>query len=308
MEPSLLNMFILYLLLRKSGMRLIRWFMMALTYPSFMSCIVKLPISSKRVVLYLFISLNLKAIWFKLDKRRHFQMKCADDIKILQAAVMVNHAYEFLAGLDDTYDKVRKCIFDGLSRGSTLDYYAWIRHQDLGTCYCVCFQKHCSRFLAYRVWLFYCSTLSPDFSHVAVVATSVADVTTRHGQLTTKPAPAMIAISSTPTPSLPGNFGRAFHAYDTRDISWIIDSGSTDNMTYNSTLFSTTLLPHRDHVLTANNVAAPITGASSVLLTPALPLDKVLLISSLSSNLLSMAQVTEQLNCVVLMYPSFVLL
>ncbi|KAI5328413.1 hypothetical protein L3X38_027810 [Prunus dulcis] len=77
---------------------------------------------------------------------------------------------------------------------------------------------------------------------------------------------------------------------------------------YNSTLFSTTLPPHRDHVLTANNAAAPVTGAGSLLLTPALPLDKVLLVPSLSSNLLSVPQVTEQLNCVVLMYPSFVLL
>ncbi|KAI5317469.1 hypothetical protein L3X38_037176 [Prunus dulcis] len=79
-------------------------------------------------------------------------------------------------------------------------------------------------------------------------------------------------------------------------------------MTYNYTLFSTTLPPHCDHVLTANNDAAPATGASSILLTPALPLDKVLLVPSLSSNLLSVPQVTEQLNCIVLMYPSFVLL
>ncbi|KAI5328427.1 hypothetical protein L3X38_027824 [Prunus dulcis] len=76
-----------------------------------------------------------------------------------------------------------------------------------------------------------------------------------------------------------------------------------------SALFSTTIPPHRDHVLTANNAVAPVTGASSILLTLAIPsLDKVLLVPSLSSNLLSVPQVSEQLNCVVLMYPSFVLL
>ncbi|CAL2244737.1 unnamed protein product [Prunus armeniaca] len=114
----------------------------------------------------------------------------------------------------------------------------------------------------------------------------VADNTTRHDHLTATP-PTLIAVSSTPTPPPPGNFGKAFHAHDTRDTGWIIDSGATDHMTYNSALFSTTLPPHRDHVLTANNVVAPITGAGSILLTPALPLDKVLLVPSLSSNLLS---------------------
>ena len=79
-------------------------------------------------------------------------------------------------------------------------------------------------------------------------------------------------------------------------------------MTYNFALFSTTLPPHRDHVLTATNVAAPVTSTVSVLLTPTLPLDKVLLVLSLYSNLLSVLQVTEQINYIVLMYQSFVLL
>ncbi|CAL8119745.1 unnamed protein product [Prunus armeniaca] len=111
---------------------------------------------------------------------------------------------------------------------------------------------------------------------MVVTPTFVADITTRHDHVTTTP-PTLTTISSTPTPPPPGNFVKAFHAHDTRDTGWIIDSGATDHMTYNSALFSTTLPPHRDHVLTANNVAAPVTGAGSILLTHALPLDKVLL-------------------------------
>ncbi|CAL2257035.1 unnamed protein product [Prunus armeniaca] len=93
-------------------------------------------------------------------------------------------------------------------------------------------------------------------AHVAVAPNSVADITTRHDHLTATPPPTLTAISSTPT--LP-------------------PSGATDHMTYNSALFSTTLPPHRDHVLTANNDVALVTGAGSILLTPVLPLDKVLL-------------------------------
>ncbi|CAL8152793.1 unnamed protein product [Prunus armeniaca] len=113
-------------------------------------------------------------------------------------------------------------------------------------------------------------------AHVTVAPTSVVDITTRHNHLATTPPPTLTAVSSIPTPSPPSNFGKAFHAYDTRDIGWIIDLGATDNMTYNSALFSTILPPHRDHVLIANNAAALVAGSGSVLLTPTLPLDKVI--------------------------------
>ncbi|CAL2257551.1 unnamed protein product [Prunus armeniaca] len=49
---------------------------------------------------------ELKVIWLELDKRRHFQMKCVDDMKTFQAVVMADRVYDFLASLDDTYDKV----------------------------------------------------------------------------------------------------------------------------------------------------------------------------------------------------------
>ncbi|CAL2270836.1 unnamed protein product [Prunus armeniaca] len=111
-------------------------------------------------------------------------------------------------------------------------------------------------------------------AHVAVTATSVADITTGHGHLTTTPSSILTAVSSTPTPPPPSNFGKAFHALDTRDTGWIINSGATDHMTYNSALFFTTISPHRDHVMNANNAAALVTGVDSILLAHALPLDK----------------------------------
>ena len=107
---------------------------------------------------------ELKAIQLELTKRRPFQMKCANDMKTFQAAVMTDRVYDFLAGLDDTYDKVRSDIlqsdkvpsienvfFYGSLRGSMPDYYAWIRHQDWGIYYCVCFQKHCSGFSGFMI-------------------------------------------------------------------------------------------------------------------------------------------------------------
>ncbi|CAL8077637.1 unnamed protein product [Prunus armeniaca] len=120
---------------------------------------------------------------------------------------------------------------------------------------------------------------------MAVAPTFVADITTGHGPFTATFPPTLTAFSSTPTPQPPSNCGKAFYAHDTCDTCWIIDSGATDHMTYNSTLFSTTLPPYRDHILTANNVVAPVMGADSILFTPTLPLNKVLLIPSLSSGI-----------------------
>lgn len=55
-----------------------------------------------------------------------------------------------------------------------------------------------------------------DKAHVAIVATSVVDVTTRHNHFAAT-LPTLTAVSSTPTSSPPSNFGKAFHAHDTHD-------------------------------------------------------------------------------------------
>ncbi|CAL9019585.1 unnamed protein product [Prunus brigantina] len=159
-------------------------------------------------------------------------MKCADDMKTFQAVVMEDRVYDFLASLDDTYDKVRSDILwsDKVPRSSS----SVVPPRRLTSAKKDKLNK----------------------AHVAIASTSMANITTGHGHLTATPPSTLTAISSTPTPPPLGHFGKAFHAHDTRDTGWIIDSGSTDHMTYNFALFSTTLLPHHDHVLTANNTAA----------------------------------------------------
>ena len=57
-----------------------------------------------------------------------------------------------------------------------------------------------------------------------------------------------------------------------------------------------------------NGTTTPVLGAGIVDLTPAFSLHHCLFVSLLSNNLLSLPQVTKQLDCVVLMYPLFCLL
>jgi hypothetical protein len=79
-------------------------------------------------------------------------------------------------------------------------------------------------------------------------------------------------------------------------------------MTFDFNDFSHTTLPKQSHVATANGVPCPVTGAGTVTLSPSLSLSYTLLVPSLSHKLMSVSQVTADLNCVVLLYSIFCLL
>ncbi|BFG30267.1 hypothetical protein CerSpe_165410 [Prunus speciosa] len=50
---------------------------------------------------------ELKSVWLELDRRRPINMKCLDDVKFQQAEIHKDRIYDFLAGLDDEFDKIR---------------------------------------------------------------------------------------------------------------------------------------------------------------------------------------------------------
>ena len=55
------------------------------------------------------------------------------------------------------------------------------------------------------------------------------------------------------------------------NTSWILDSGATDHMTYDRTLFQSMKDPHRKYVATANGTTATVVGAGQCLLHPLFP-------------------------------------
>lgn len=76
-------------------------------------------------------------------------------------------------------------------------------------------------------------------------------------------------------------------------------------MTYDQSVFQKHTTPHRSSVANENSVSYPITGAGTFDLTPSLSLEHTLFVPALSNNLLYVPQVTEQLNCLVLIYQLF---
>jgi hypothetical protein len=102
--------------------------------------------------------------------------------------------------------------------------------------------------------------------------------------------------------------GLATSSSDGNRNAWILDSVATDHMTFDDTDFTTRSTPRHTCVENANGVVSSVTEAGTVSLSPSLQLSHTLLIPSLSHKLLSVGQVTEELNCVVLIYSHFCLL
>ena len=106
-----------------------------------------------------------------------------------------------------------------------------------------------------------------------------------------------------------GNCGQMLCSSNSHEESaWIIDSGATDHMTFDPNDFSHMTQPRKTCIANANGITYSVTGAGTVPLSPSLSLSHTLLVPSLSNKLMSVSQVTEELNCVVLIYPTFCLL
>jgi len=89
---------------------------------------------------------------------------------------------------------------------------------------------------------------------------------------------------------------------------WIFDCGATDTMTHDPHDFNNLSTPVKTHIETASGELVVVQGEGSIVFSKELKLENCLYVPTLSSKLLSISQVTKELNCVVLMFPTFCLL
>ena len=103
-----------------------------------------------------------------------------------------------------------------------------------------------------------------------------------------------------------GNIGKFFHTFASNSSSrtWIIDSSATDHMTLDSQHVPSIKQSTTHIVSTANGNPSPVIGECSIPLSDNLNLDFVLVVPSLNHNLLSVAQITSALYCVVIFWPN----
>ena len=89
---------------------------------------------------------------------------------------------------------------------------------------------------------------------------------------------------------------------------WILDSGATDHITSESTLFT-----HKEpSTISAVNLptgsSAPITSTGTIPFNQDITLNNVLCVPSFQLNLVSVSKLTAALNCCVLLFPTFCVL
>jgi hypothetical protein len=87
--------------------------------------------------------------------------------------------------------------------------------------------------------------------------------------------------------------------------TWIIDSGATEHMTCDSRQVPSLKTSAQTEVNVANGNVIPVIGEGIVSLIDTIELDIVLVGPSLNYNLLSVAQITLTLHCLVIFWPYF---
>ena len=85
---------------------------------------------------------------------------------------------------------------------------------------------------------------------------------------------------------------------------WIFDCGTTDTMTHDPHDFNNLPTPVKTHIETASGELVEVQEEGSIIFSKKLKLEDCFYIPALSSKLLSISQVTKELNCVVLMFPT----
>ncbi|KAJ0521521.1 putative RNA-directed DNA polymerase [Helianthus annuus] len=90
--------------------------------------------------------------------------------------------------------------------------------------------------------------------------------------------------------------------------SWIFDCGATDTMTYEKSDMCSVSTPQKFEIHTANGEVLQVKGGGTIQISENMKLPNCLYVPSLSHKLLSISHVTKELNCVVLMHPTFCIL
>jgi GAG-pre-integrase domain len=91
------------------------------------------------------------------------------------------------------------------------------------------------------------------------------------------------------------------------DKTWIVDSGASQHMTPDPTVFkSYKPLSGKEKVQTADGTFCSIAGIGNVTCTPDIQLSSVLHIPNFTNNLMSVSQLVDDLNCIISLSPSHV--
>ncbi|KAG8387202.1 hypothetical protein BUALT_Bualt03G0228700 [Buddleja alternifolia] len=272
---------------------------------------------------------ELTGVFQELDHRDKVVMKDPDDVLAYRKSIERLRVHIFLAGLDDVFEQIRGEILRKDSIPNLEESYALIRREavrretlkgESGNSEPAAmitqnksrtakgFQKStykctqcnmtghtkdcCYEIVGYPDWWDHNRAPRKKNSKKNPTA-AVAETNIDGAEITSG------LVTSTE------NSGKVFNvSTPVYNSTWIIDSGATNHMTFDSKQVKHVKSSSKKIVSTANGNEAPIIGEGSLTLTNTLNLDSVLVVPSLDYNLLSVSQITTALSCVVIFWPN----
>ena len=107
------------------------------------------------------------------------------------------------------------------------------------------------------------------------------------------------SFENTTGPSFPLSINSMF------SNSWILDSGATDHVTYDSSSFIHTNMSSIPTINLPTGSSVPIDSTGTILFNKDIRLDNVLHVPSFRLNLMSASKVTKSLHCCIILFPDF---
>lgn len=279
---------------------------------------------------------SLTKFWQKLDLLENYSWSCPADAANFKKITEQKRLYKFLLGLSDMFEEVRSRILGRTTLPSLKEAFSEIRREESrkklsqgasmknplehsalatrGPDQRISKQGHPPN----RPWCDYCRKKGHTRDTCWQIHGKPANwkprqqgSTANNAETLTNTAPfsqeQLDLLQKLFTSNLPpstgniaqsGNFSSALTTGSQTNGSWIVDSGASDHMTGNSSLFSS-LLPCKTllHVKIADGTMAKVSGIGTVKISSNLNLLNVLYVPSLSCNLLSISKLTQDNQC-----------
>ncbi|KAK0591100.1 hypothetical protein LWI29_035615 [Acer saccharum] len=252
---------------------------------------------------------KLIAIFQELDYRNKIIMKYPDDVITYKQYVERLRVHIFLSGLDAEFEQIRGEILRKDRAMDLEETYAYVHHDavrraivngeaDHSESSAMVArrgkpQQRCYELIGYPYWWDLSKAPHKRNSKGNHASVAIAE----SSKNTPEEVSSLIATS--------GNTGKALHTSALNsDNTWIIDSGPTDHMTFDSNHIQS-MKPSKQYIVsTTNGTPSPVIGEGSISLLNNLNLDSILAVPSLKHNLLSIAQITHALYRVVIFWPN----
>jgi hypothetical protein len=246
---------------------------------------------------------KLQRLWQEFDAITNCTMECTKDVETYTKMQNSQRVYVFLAGLDSHLDGVRGRVLSTIPLPNIQSVYAIVcaeanrQEAMLGSTPVEGAALAVNKSI--KKGLRKCNHCNGD-NHVIDNCFKLHGYPDWHpkSKTTSNARPENVKNNSATATAFVSKSGISSSALSlsviTRNSDWIIDTGATDHMTWDSHIF-THFSPNASKtvIVNANGVSSPVEGVGTISLSPFLSIPDVLFVPTMSCNLLSVSKLTK---------------